>query len=119
VDIPKNGKLDLKENVPHDLDWVVASVHAAFDLNEKQTNARALPAVQSGVAQCIGHPLGQHHQKARTGENQCRQALRSLATSFSMRQGSPTRAYDRLKNELIEITPPRSQGSEGSAREAP
>ncbi len=58
VDILKDGKLDLKETVLAELDWVVASVHSHFNLSKKPMTDRLLAAITSGVVDCIGHPCG-------------------------------------------------------------
>ncbi|MGB2781033.1 MAG: DNA polymerase/3'-5' exonuclease PolX, partial [Phycisphaerae bacterium] len=58
VDILKDGRLDLPEKVLADLDWVVASVHSAFEMDEAKMTERLLAAVRSGVVDCIGHPFG-------------------------------------------------------------
>ncbi len=58
VDILKKGDLDLKEQTLADLDWVVASVHSYFELEEKEMTERLLAAIRSGVVHCIGHPTG-------------------------------------------------------------
>jgi DNA polymerase (family 10) len=58
VDILKDGRLDLSEKVLADLDWVVASVHSAFEMPEDKATARLIAAVKSGVVHCLGHPFG-------------------------------------------------------------
>ncbi|MCX5673001.1 MAG: PHP domain-containing protein, partial [Planctomycetota bacterium] len=58
VDILKDGRLDLGEKVLADLDWVVASVHSAFEMPEARMTARLIAAVKSGVVHCLGHPFG-------------------------------------------------------------
>ena len=58
VDILKDGRLDLPEKVLAGLDWVVASVHSAFALEEAAMTDRILAAVRSGVVHCLGHPFG-------------------------------------------------------------
>ena len=58
VDILKDGRLDLGEKVLADLDWVVASVHSAFEMPEAKMTARLIAAVKSGVVHCLGHPFG-------------------------------------------------------------
>jgi DNA polymerase (family 10) len=58
VDILKDGRLDLPEKVLADLDWVVASVHSIFNLDEGAMTARLLAAIGSGVVHCLGHPFG-------------------------------------------------------------
>jgi len=57
VDILKTGKLDLDEKVLAELDWVVASVHSAFNLEKEKMTDRLLAAIRTGVVHCIGHPL--------------------------------------------------------------
>jgi DNA polymerase (family 10) len=57
VDILKNGALDIDEKVLAELDWVVASVHSNFNLDEKAMTDRLLVAIRSGVVHCLGHPL--------------------------------------------------------------
>jgi len=57
-DILKGGGLDISEKVLADLDWVVASVHSYFRLDEDAMTDRLLAAVGSGVVDCIGHPFG-------------------------------------------------------------
>ncbi|HEY0947439.1 MAG TPA: DNA polymerase/3'-5' exonuclease PolX [Opitutaceae bacterium] len=58
VDILRDGRLDLDERVLASLDWVVASVHSHFHLDEAAMTKRLLAAVRSGVVHCLGHPLG-------------------------------------------------------------
>jgi DNA polymerase (family 10) len=58
VDILKDGRLDLPEKVLEGLDWVVASVHSVFEMDEAKMTERLLAAVRSGVVDCIGHPFG-------------------------------------------------------------
>jgi DNA polymerase (family X) len=58
VDILKSGRLDLDVKALEKLDWVVASVHSYFKLDEKEMTDRLLAAVDSGVVHCIGHPTG-------------------------------------------------------------
>lgn len=58
VDILKNGKLDLDEDLLAELDWVVASIHYNWNLDKKKMTQRVRSAITSGVVDCIGHPLG-------------------------------------------------------------
>jgi DNA polymerase (family 10) len=58
VDILKDGRLDLPEKVLEGLDWVVASVHSVFEMDEAKMTERLLAAIGSGVVDCIGHPFG-------------------------------------------------------------
>lgn len=58
VDILKSGKLDLDENVLSHLDWVTASVHSYFKMDEKEMTDRIIRAIKSGVIHCLGHLTG-------------------------------------------------------------
>jgi len=58
VDILKDGRLDLPEKVLEGLDWVVASVHSVFEMDEAKMTERLLAAIGSGVVNCLGHPFG-------------------------------------------------------------
>lgn len=58
VDILKDGRLDISEKVLAGLDWVVASVHSAFELSEDKMTDRLIAAVKSGVIHALGHPFG-------------------------------------------------------------
>jgi len=58
VDILKNGKLDIDEDVLAGLDWVLASVHFNRNMDEKEMTRRLVTAVSSGLVHCLGHPLG-------------------------------------------------------------
>ncbi len=58
VDILPDGSLDLDEGVLSGLDWVVASVHSHLDIDGDAMTDRLVRAIESGVVDCIGHPLG-------------------------------------------------------------
>jgi DNA polymerase (family 10) len=57
VDILKDGTLDIDNQLLAELDWVIASIHSHFDLDEKAMTARLLAAIESGVVDCLGHPF--------------------------------------------------------------
>ncbi len=58
VDILKTGRLDMPEKLLAELDWVTASVHSHFTLDEKAMTARMLEAIRSGMIHAISHPFG-------------------------------------------------------------
>jgi DNA polymerase (family X) len=58
VDILADGALDLDEDVLRGLDWVVASVHSAFDMTGDAMTDRLVRAMESGLVDVIGHPTG-------------------------------------------------------------
>ncbi|MEM6931259.1 MAG: PHP domain-containing protein, partial [Myxococcota bacterium] len=58
VDILADGSLDIDSGVLRGLDWVVASVHSHLDMDGDAMTDRLVRAIESGVVDCIGHPLG-------------------------------------------------------------
>ncbi|MEM8962539.1 MAG: hypothetical protein AAGD38_13730, partial [Acidobacteriota bacterium] len=56
VDVLADGTLDLDLTVLSRLDWVVASVHSAFDLDADAQTARLIRAMETGVVDVLGHP---------------------------------------------------------------
>ena len=63
VNIRADGSLDVDEDVLAELDWVVASVHTAF---ERSPTERILGAIDNPHVDCIGHLTGRRILK-RTG----------------------------------------------------
>lgn len=58
VDILVDGSLDLEGGVLRDLDWVVGSVHAHFDMPAAVMTDRMIRAMETGLVDVIGHPTG-------------------------------------------------------------
>jgi DNA polymerase (family 10) len=58
VDILKNGKLDLDDEVLEQLDVVVASVHSYMSLGREEMTERLLAAIENPYTQIIAHPTG-------------------------------------------------------------
>jgi DNA polymerase (family 10) len=58
VDILKNGKLDLDDEVLSQLDVVVASVHSYMSLRRGEMTERLLAAIENPYTQIIAHPTG-------------------------------------------------------------
>ena len=58
VDILKDGKLDLADEVLAELDIVVASIHSFMNLERAEITERMLAAIESPYVQIIGHPTG-------------------------------------------------------------
>lgn len=58
VDILRDGSLDFHDGLLAQLDWVVASVHAAFTLPEKQQTERMCRAMENPYVRVVGHPTG-------------------------------------------------------------
>jgi DNA polymerase (family 10) len=57
-DIRPDGSMDLADDCLAQLDFVVASIHSAFNQNEAQTTARLLRAIDCPWVDAIGHPTG-------------------------------------------------------------
>jgi DNA polymerase (family 10) len=58
VDILKDGRLDLDDDVLAELDVVVVSVHSYMNLDRAEMTARLLAAIENPYTQIIGHPTG-------------------------------------------------------------
>ena len=58
VDILADGRLDLEESTLAALDFVVASVHSAFDQSAEDMTVRVLKAMACPFVDAIGHPTG-------------------------------------------------------------
>jgi DNA polymerase (family 10) len=58
VDILPDGRLDLAEETLAQLDFVVASVHSAFDQSTEAMTVRMLTAMACPFVDAIGHPTG-------------------------------------------------------------
>jgi DNA polymerase (family 10) len=57
-DIMRDGSLDLDDEILHELDIVVASVHSAFNLDEAAMTARVIKAVSHPAVDILAHPTG-------------------------------------------------------------
>lgn len=58
VDILKNGKLDLDDEVLAQLDVVIASVHSYMNLEKAEMTERLLAALENPYTQILAHPTG-------------------------------------------------------------
>jgi DNA polymerase (family 10) len=58
VDILRDGTLDYEDDVLATLDFVVASVHTSFGLDEKTMTDRIVRAIDNPYVRTIGHPTG-------------------------------------------------------------
>jgi DNA polymerase (family 10) len=58
VDILKNGKLDLDDDVLAKLDVVVCSIHSYMNLDRSAMTERMLAAIENPYTQIIAHPTG-------------------------------------------------------------
>jgi DNA polymerase (family 10) len=58
VEIHPDGTLDLADAALEALDFVVASIHSAFDLSSEAQTERVLRALQNPCVDVLGHPTG-------------------------------------------------------------
>lgn len=58
VDILKDGRLDLADEVLAQLDIVVASIHSFMSMDRAEITERMLAAIENPYVQIIGHPTG-------------------------------------------------------------
>jgi DNA polymerase (family 10) len=58
VDVLKNGKLDLDDEVLAQLDVVLVSIHSYMNLDRAEMTERLLAAVENPYTQIVGHPTG-------------------------------------------------------------
>ena len=58
MDILKDGRLDLDDDVLAELDVVVVSVHSYMNLERSAMTERLLAAIENPYTQIIGHPTG-------------------------------------------------------------
>lgn len=57
-DILPNGKLDFSHDILQKLDYVIASVHSLFKMDEKKMTARIIKAIENPYTTIVGHLSG-------------------------------------------------------------
>ncbi len=58
VDVLKDGSLDYEDALLAELDFVVASVHTSFQLQEEEMTERIVRAMNNPHVRTVGHPTG-------------------------------------------------------------
>jgi DNA polymerase (family 10) len=58
INIGLDGTLDYPDDVVEALDWVVASVHTSFSIDERAMTERVVAAIENPRVNCIGHLTG-------------------------------------------------------------
>ncbi len=58
VNILPDGSLDYEDELLAQLDWVIASVHTSFGMDEQKMTERVIAAVEHPLVDAIGHPTG-------------------------------------------------------------
>lgn len=57
-DILKNGKLDFPNEILKELDYVIASIHRSFTMDEKAMTERLIKAIENPYTTMVGHVTG-------------------------------------------------------------
>ncbi len=57
-DITRDGSMDLDDEILGELDWVIGSVHSAFNLSREEQTARMIRAIENPLVDMIAHPTG-------------------------------------------------------------
>lgn len=57
-DIMRDGSMDLDDEILHELDLVIGSVHSAFNLDEATQTERVIRAISHPAVDLIAHPTG-------------------------------------------------------------
>ncbi len=58
ANIMKDGSIDISNEVMKELDFVIASIHSAFRMEEKEMTSRLIKAMENEYVKIIGHPTG-------------------------------------------------------------
>jgi DNA polymerase (family 10) len=58
VNVLPDGSLDYEDELLGELDWVIASLHTAFGMDEKAITRRMIAAIEHPLVDAIGHPTG-------------------------------------------------------------
>jgi DNA polymerase (family 10) len=109
VNIRADGSLDVDDEILAELDWVIASVHTAFD---RDMTERILGAIDNPHVDCIGHLTGRRILKRPGGDVDIeRVAARAAETGTALEINSQPDRLDmrdthaRLSGELGVLIP--------------
>ncbi len=58
VNIRADGSLDYPDDLLAQLDWVIASVHTAFNVTRREMTDRVIAAIEHPLVDCVGHLTG-------------------------------------------------------------
>jgi DNA polymerase (family 10) len=58
VNVLPDGSLDYDDELLHQLDWVIASVHTSFKIGAQAMTERIVAAIEHPLVDAIGHPTG-------------------------------------------------------------
>ena len=90
-DIMRDGTMDLDDEILHELDIVIASVHSGFNFDEATQTARMIKAISHPAVDIVAHPTGRLRCAARL-RRQCRRVIEaSRETNTAMEINSSER----------------------------
>jgi DNA polymerase (family 10) len=58
VNVLPDGSLDYSDELLAELDWVIASLHTSFGMEEQAMTERMIAAIEHPLVDAIGHPTG-------------------------------------------------------------
>jgi DNA polymerase (family X) len=58
VNVMPDGSLDYPDELLERLDWVIASIHTSFRMDEREMTDRVVAAVEHPLVDALGHPTG-------------------------------------------------------------
>lgn len=61
ANIAKDGSLDYTQSELKLFDWVIASIHSAFELSREDQTARLIKVIENPEVDVIGHPTGEDY----------------------------------------------------------
>jgi DNA polymerase (family X) len=93
VNILPDGSLDYEDELLAQLDWVVASVHTAFNMSEQRMTERVIAAIEHPLVDAIGHPTGRLIERREPYELDLEAVFAAAARTGTMLEinGNPAR----------------------------
>jgi DNA polymerase (family X) len=93
VNVLPDGSLDYEDELLAQLDWVIASVHTSFSIDEREMTARIVTAIEHPLVDAIGHPTGRLIERRRPYAVDLEQVFAAAARTGTLLEinGNPDR----------------------------
>jgi DNA polymerase (family 10) len=101
VDILADGSLDYPDEVLEQLDWVVASIHAAQGQPREKLTKRTIAAIENPYVNVIGHPSGRLLNRRAAMELQWDEVFKAAARTGTALESSAS--WQRLDLKDIHV----------------